>query len=117
MFFVRIIAEAHTNDDKKGIHLANGVLGECILNCKCIACVRDSRVIKINRTTVSNVALVITLIVTLIVLAIMVNAIQQHKEKVEAERRTEVAKQKSVIDETENVLMAASQARFPFPLN
>lgn len=58
-------------------------------------------------------AIVIILIVTLIVLAIMVNAIQQHKEKVEAERRTEVAKQKSVIDETENVLMAASQAQVP----
>lgn len=54
--------------------------------------------------------IVIILIVTLIVLAIMVNAIQQHKEKVEAERRTEVAKQKSIIDETESVMMAATQA-------
>ena len=53
--------------------------------------------------------IVIILIVTLIVLAIMINAIQQHKEKVEAERRTEIAKQKSIVDETENVLMASSQ--------
>lgn len=55
--------------------------------------------------------IVIILIVTLIVLAIMVNAIQQHKEKVEAERRTEIAKQKSIIDETENVMMAATQSQ------
>lgn len=57
--------------------------------------------------------IVIILIVTLIVLAIMVNAIQQHKEKVEAERRTELAKQKSIIDETESVLMAATQSQVP----
>lgn len=50
--------------------------------------------------------IVIILIVVLIVVAIVVNALQQHKEKVEAEKRTEVAKQKSIIDETENVLMA-----------
>ncbi|UAA40206.1 hypothetical protein KIH87_07665 [Paraneptunicella aestuarii] len=53
--------------------------------------------------------IVIILIVTLIVLAIMINAIQQHKEKVEAERRTEIAKQKSIVDETENVLLASGQ--------
>lgn len=51
--------------------------------------------------------IVIILIVTLIVGAIFVNALQQHKEKVEAEKRTEIAKQKSIIDETENVLVAA----------
>ena len=39
--------------------------------------------------------------------AIVVNAMQQHKEKMEAEKRTEIAKQKSIIDETENVLMAS----------
>lgn len=49
--------------------------------------------------------IIIILIVSLVVVAIVVNALQQHKEKVEAERRTEIAKQKSVIDETENVLM------------
>ncbi|GAC14263.1 hypothetical protein [Aliiglaciecola lipolytica] len=49
--------------------------------------------------------IIIILIVSLVVVAIVVNALQQHKEKVEAEKRTEIAKQKSVIDETENVLM------------
>lgn len=39
----------------------------------------------------------------------MINAIQQHKEKVEAERRAEIAKQKAIIDETENVLASATQ--------
>lgn len=51
--------------------------------------------------------IVIILIVTLIVGAIFVNAIQQHREKIEAEKRTEVAKQRSIIDETENVMIAA----------
>lgn len=50
--------------------------------------------------------IVIILIVVLIVVAIVVNALQQHRDKIEAEKRTEIAKQKSIIDETENVLMA-----------
>ncbi len=53
--------------------------------------------------------IIIILIVTLIVAAIIINAMQQHKEKVEAEKRTEIAKQRSIVDETENVLMAAGQ--------
>lgn len=57
----------------------------------------------------SMFAIVVGLIVTLVVFAIIINAFQQHKAKIEAEKRTEIAKQKSVIDETENVLMAASQ--------
>ena len=61
----------------------------------------------------SMFAIVVGLIVTLVVVAIVINAFQQHKAKIEAEKRTEIAKQKSVIDETENVLMAASQ----FPLS
>ena len=52
---------------------------------------------------------IIILIVTLIVLAILINAIQQHKERVEAERRAEIAKQKAIIDETETVLATATQ--------
>ena len=43
----------------------------------------------------------------------MVNAFQQHREKVEAEKRTELAKQKAIIDETENVIMSASQSQIP----
>ena len=39
------------------------------------------------------------------------HALQAAKQ--EAEKRTEIAKQKSIIDETENVLMAAAQ----FPLS
>lgn len=61
----------------------------------------------------SSFALIVVLIVTLVVIAIVINAVQQHKAKVEAEKRTEIAKQKSIIDETENVLMAAAQ----FPLS
>lgn len=52
---------------------------------------------------------IIILIVTLIVLAILINAIQQHKERAEAERRAEIAKQKAIIDETENVLATATK--------
>lgn len=50
--------------------------------------------------------IIIILIVSLVLVAIVVNALQQHREKQEAEKRTEIAKQKSIIDETENVLMA-----------
>lgn len=61
----------------------------------------------------STFGIIVGLIVTLVVVAIVINAFQQHKAKQEAEARTEIAKQKSIIDETENVLMAASQ----FPLS
>ena len=61
----------------------------------------------------STFGIIVVLIVTLVVAAIVINAFQQHKAKLEAEKRTELAKQKSIIDETENVLMAASQ----FPLS
>ncbi len=50
--------------------------------------------------------IIIVLIVSLIVMAIIVNAVQQHRNKVEAEKRVEVAKQKNVIDETEEILLA-----------
>lgn len=52
--------------------------------------------------------IVIILIVALLVIAIMINAIQQHKEKIESERRVEIAKQKNILDETEDVIMASS---------
>ncbi|MDF2179783.1 hypothetical protein P2G88_16145 [Aliiglaciecola sp. CAU 1673] len=51
---------------------------------------------------------VIILIVALIVIAIVLNAVQQHKEQVEAEKRAEIAKQKAIIDETEDALGAAA---------
>lgn len=51
---------------------------------------------------------IIILIVVLIIAAIFINAFQQHRAKLEAERRAEVAKQRAVIDETENVIMACN---------
>jgi hypothetical protein len=50
--------------------------------------------------------IIIVLIVSLIVMAIIVNAVQQHRNKVESEKRVEVAKQKNVVDETEEILLA-----------
>lgn len=50
--------------------------------------------------------IIIILIVLLIISAIFINAFQQHRAKLEAERRAELAKQRTIIDETENVLMA-----------
>lgn len=51
--------------------------------------------------------IIIVLIVTLVLIGIIVNAIQQHKNKVDAERRTEVSKQKSIIDGTESAILIA----------
>lgn len=48
--------------------------------------------------------IIIGLIIALLVIVVVVNAIQQHKEKVEQEKRVRVAKQKAVIDETEDLL-------------
>ena len=53
--------------------------------------------------------IIIILIVALIIVAIAVNAVQQHREKMESEKRAELAKQKAVVDETENVLLAVAQ--------
>ncbi|EWH12144.1 hypothetical protein DS2_00435 [Catenovulum agarivorans DS-2] len=50
-------------------------------------------------------SIVIALVVALVVLAIVINAVQQHKEKVEAEKRNEIAKYKAVIEDTESLLM------------
>ena len=49
--------------------------------------------------------IVIALIIVLVVIAIVVNAMQQHKEKQEAERRAQLTKYKAIIEETEEVLM------------
>ncbi len=48
--------------------------------------------------------IIIILIVVLLIAAIFINAIQQHRQKQEAERRAELAKQRTIIDETENVI-------------
>lgn len=52
--------------------------------------------------------IIIILIVVLVIAAILVNAYQQHRAKVETERRSEIAKQKAVIEETESVLVACT---------
>ncbi|MBQ4835308.1 MULTISPECIES: hypothetical protein [Pseudoalteromonas] len=51
------------------------------------------------------VYIIILLIVALVVIAVWISAIQQHKEKQEAERRKELAKQKRIIEESEDVLV------------
>lgn len=51
---------------------------------------------------------IIISIVVLLIAAIFINALQQHKAKVDSERRAEAAKQRTIIDETENVIMACS---------
>jgi hypothetical protein len=43
--------------------------------------------------------------VVLVVIAVIVNAMQQHREKQEAERRAQLMKFKAIIEETEEVLM------------
>lgn len=51
---------------------------------------------------------IIILIVVLLIAAIFINAFQQHRAKLEAERRAELSKQRAIIDETENVIMACN---------
>ncbi|KMT66540.1 hypothetical protein [Catenovulum maritimum] len=50
-------------------------------------------------------SIVIGLVIALVILAIIINAIQQNKERQEAEKRTEMAKYKVIIEETESLLM------------
>lgn len=52
---------------------------------------------------------IIVLIVALVLVGVIVNAIQQHKNKVESERRNELSKQKGIIDNTEAALLGAEQ--------
>lgn len=50
------------------------------------------------------ITIIIVLIVTLVIIAIGVSAVQQGKEKQEAERRKELIKQKKIIEEAEELL-------------
>lgn len=52
-------------------------------------------------------ALIVILILALVLIAVVVNAVQQHRNKIELERRNEIAKNKSVVDDTEATLLAA----------
>ena len=51
------------------------------------------------------IAIIVGLIVALVIIVVAVNAIQQHKEKLEQEKRARVAKQKAIIDETEELIL------------
>ncbi|MBL4942047.1 MAG: FeoB-associated Cys-rich membrane protein [Colwellia sp.] len=51
------------------------------------------------------VAIIVGLIIALIIFVVVVSAIQQHKEKQEAEKRVKVAKQKAIIDESEALIL------------
>jgi len=51
------------------------------------------------------IAIIVGLIVTLIIFVVVISAIQQHKEKLEAEKRVKVAKQKAIIDESEELII------------
>jgi hypothetical protein len=51
--------------------------------------------------------IIIVLIVALVIVGVVVNAIQQHKNKADAERRSEISKQKNIIDGTESAIMNA----------
>jgi hypothetical protein len=50
--------------------------------------------------------IIIALIIALIIIVVVVNAIQQHKEKLEHEKRAKAAKQKAIIDETEELILS-----------
>ncbi len=52
------------------------------------------------------VAILISIIVVLIIFVVVVTAIQQHKEKLEAEKRINVARQKAIIDEDEELILS-----------
>ena len=54
------------------------------------------------------IAIIIGLMIALIVFVVIINAIQQHKEKQAAERRIKVAKQKAIIDESEELIINLS---------
>ena len=51
------------------------------------------------------VAIIIGLLIALIVFVVVVNGIQQHKEKQEHDKRAKVAKHKAIIDESEQLIL------------
>ncbi|WP_286233038.1 hypothetical protein [Thalassotalea sediminis] len=52
--------------------------------------------------------IIIGLVIALVVIVVFVNAVQQHKEKQEQEKRAKAAKQKAIIDETEELILNLS---------
>lgn len=61
------------------------------------------------------IGIIIALIIGLVVIAIVANVLQQQKEKQEAERRQEMAKHRSVLEETE--LVIANEIGIPISHN
>lgn len=61
--------------------------------------------------------IIVVLLVALMLIVVFVNGYQQHREKLEAERRTELAKQKSIVDETEDVIVASANLPISNTLN
>jgi hypothetical protein len=51
------------------------------------------------------IAIIVGLIIALIVIVVVVTSIQQHKEKLEAEKRIKVSKHKAIIDESEELIL------------
>ncbi len=51
------------------------------------------------------IGIIVGLIVALVIIVVVISAIQQHKEKQEAEKRALAAKQKAIIDETEELIV------------
>ena len=51
------------------------------------------------------VAIIVGLIIALIIIVVVVTSIQKHKEKLEAEKRIKVSKQKAIIDESEELIL------------
>lgn len=54
------------------------------------------------------IAIIVGLIIALIIFVVVVSAIQQHKEKQESEKRVKLAKQKAIIDESEELILNLS---------
>lgn len=54
------------------------------------------------------IAIIVGLLIALIIFVVIVSAVQQHKEKQEAEKRVMVAKHKAIIDESEELILNLS---------
>ncbi|PCI63609.1 MAG: hypothetical protein COB35_00795 [Gammaproteobacteria bacterium] len=52
------------------------------------------------------IGIIVALIIALVVIVVVINAIQQHREKQEAEKRAQAGKQKAVINETEELILS-----------
>jgi hypothetical protein len=60
--------------------------------------------------------IVVVLIAALVLFVVVFNGIQQRREKIEAEKRAKMAKQKAILDETEELLMAMTVIPPSLPL-